>query len=133
MKQNVTLTVMSLLTLLLLSLHIAHDTVLQAEGSMQYPIPVIVFTVWLYATLTAPGRIWSYIVTLLGGLFGAGMIVIHAKGTVVGRAEGFVFVWTMFALATTGWVTLILSLRGLWMAFRDRARSIGQVNATATP
>ena len=134
MKHDVTLTVMSLLTLLLLTLHLTHDTILQAEGSMKYPIPVIVFSVWLYATLTAPGRVWGYIVMLLGGFFGAAMIVIHAKGTVVGKAEGFFFVWTMFALAATGWVTLILSARGLWLAFRaSRSRSTSQVNLTTPP
>lgn len=129
MKHNVTLTVVSLVTLLLLTLHLAHDTILQAEGSMQYPIPVVVFSLWLYATLTAPDRVWGYVVMLLGGLFGAAMIVVHAKGTVVGRSEGFFFVWTMFALAATGWVTMILAARGLWMALRDRRRrGVSNVN-----
>ena len=120
MKHNVTLVVVSLLTLLLLTLHLTHDTILQAEGSVRYPIPVVVFSLWLYATLVAPDRVWGYSIMLLGGLFGAAMIVVHAKGTVVGRSEGFFFVWTMFALAATGWVTMILSARGLWTAFRAR-------------
>jgi hypothetical protein len=128
MKHNVALTVVSLLTLLLLTLHLTHDTILQAEGSVKYPIPVVVFSVWLYATLMAPHRVWGYVIMLLGGLIGAGMIVVHAKGTVVGKSEGFFFVWTMFALAAAGWVTLILSARGLWMAFRARRpRSISKV------
>jgi hypothetical protein len=29
-------------------------------------------------------------------------------------------VWTLFALSTTGWVTMILSARGLWTTFRAR-------------
>lgn len=120
MKHTVTLTVMSLLTLLLLSLHVAHDTVLQAEGSMLYPIPVVVFSLWLYASLMAPDRVWGYVVMLLGGLFGAAMMVIHAQGAVVGKSEGFFFVWTLFALSATGWVTVLLSAHGLWIAFRAR-------------
>ena len=120
MKHDVTLPVVSLLTLLLLSLHITHDTVLQAEGSMKYPIPVVVFSLWLYATLMAPNRVWGYLVMLLGGIFGAAMIVVHAQGTVVGKSEGFFFVWTLFALSATGWVTLLLSARGLWRGFRAR-------------
>jgi hypothetical protein len=122
MRHKVTLIVMSLLTLVLLTLHLAHDTILQAQGSVKYPIPVVVFSLWLYATLMAPDRVWGYVIMLLGGLFGAGMIVVHADGTVVGKSEGFFFVWTMFALAATGWVTLILSARGLWLAFRARRR-----------
>lgn len=130
MKHNVALTVVSLLTLLLLTLHLTHDTILQAEGSVKYPIPVVVFSLWLYATLMAPDRIWGYVIMLLGGLFGAAMIVVHAKGTVVGKSGGFFFVWTMFALAATGWVTLILSVRGLWKAFRSRRpRSNSKMNS----
>jgi hypothetical protein len=120
MKHNVTLTVVSLLTLLLLTLHLTHDTILQAEGSVKYPIPVVVFSVLLYATLMASDRVWGYVIMLLGGLFGAAMIIVHAKGIVVGNSAGFFFVWTMFALSATGWVTMILSARGLWMAFRAR-------------
>lgn len=120
MKHNVRLTVVSLLTLLLLTFHLTHDTIRQAEGSVKYPIPVVVFSLWLYATLMAPDRVWGYVVMLFGGLFGAAMIVVHAKGIVVGNSGGFFFVWTMFALSATGWVTLILSARGLWMAFRAR-------------
>ena len=126
MKRNVTLSVVSLVTLLLLTFHLAHDTILQAEGSMKYPIPVVVFSLWLYATLMASDRVWGYVVMLLGGLFGAAMIVVHAKGTVVGRSEGFFFVWTLFALAATGWVTMILSARGLWMAFRARRPAVSR-------
>lgn len=120
MKRNVTLAVLSLLTLLLLTVHLTHDTISQAEGSMTYPIPVVVFSVWLYATLMAPDRIWGYVVMLLGGLFGAAMIVVHAKGIVVGKSGGFFFVWTLFALSATGWVTLALSAHGLWTALRAR-------------
>ena len=120
MKRNVTLTVVSLLTLLLLTFHLTHDTIRQAEGSVKYPIPVVVFSLWLYATLMASDRVWGYIVMLLGGLFGAGMIVVHSKGIVVGNSGGFFFIWTMFALGATGWVTSILSSRGLWRAFRAR-------------
>lgn len=120
MKRNVTLALVSLLNLLLLIVHLTQDTIRQAEGSVEYPIPMVVFSLLLYATLMAPDRVWGYVVMLLGGLFGAAMIVVHAKGTVVGKSGGFFFVWTLFALTATGWVTMILSGRGLWMAFRAR-------------
>lgn len=120
MKRNVTLTVVSLLTLLLLTFHLTYDTIRQAEGSVKYPIPVVVFSLWLYATLVAPDRVWGYVTMLLGGLFGAGMIVVHAKGLVVRNSGGFFFVWTLFALSAMGWVLMILSGRELWKAFRAR-------------
>jgi hypothetical protein len=36
------------------------------------------------------------------------------------KSGGFLFVWTLFALSTTGWVTMILSAHGLWTTFRSR-------------
>ena len=66
MKHNVRLTVVSLLNLLLLTFHLTHDTIRQAEGSVKYPIPVVVFSLLLYATLMAPDRVWGYIVMLFG-------------------------------------------------------------------
>jgi hypothetical protein len=122
MRPNLTLRVVSLLALVLLSLHLTHDTILQAEGSVKYPIPVVVFSLWLYATLMAADRTWGYVIIFLGGLFAAAMIVVHAPGTVVGKSEGFFFVWTLFALSATGWVTMILAARQLWAALHARRR-----------
>lgn len=125
MKQNIVLTVMSLLSLLLLMLHFTHDVIRQAAGANTYPIPVLVFALWLYATLMLSGRMWGYIMMFLGGLFSAGMIIIHSRGIVIGKSGGFFFVWTLLALSATGWVTMILSARGLWMLYRsNRARRI---------
>jgi hypothetical protein len=123
MKPNVVLTVASLLTLLFMTFHMTHDVIRQAEGSVQYPIPVIVFAVWLYGTLMLSDRVGGYIIMLLGGLIGAGMIVVHSKGLVMRNTAGFFFIWTLFILATTGWVTMALSIRGLWMKFRSRRAS----------
>ena len=65
-------------------------------------------------------RVSGYIIMFLGGLIGAGMIVVHAKGGVVSKSGGFFFVWTLFALSTTGWFTMILSARGIWTTVRSR-------------
>lgn len=120
MKHNVVLTVTSLLTLLLMTFHMTQDVIRQADGSFLYPIPVIIFALWLYGTLMLSDRVWGYVIMLLGGLIGAGMIVLHSKEFVVGKSGGFFFIWTLFALSTTGWVTVILSARGLWTKFRSR-------------
>lgn len=120
MKHNVTLTVTSLLTLLLMTFHMTHDVIRQAEGSVKYPIPVLIFALLLYGTLMLTDRVWGYIIMLFGGLAGAAMIVVHSHGIVVGNSGGFFFIWTLFALSATGWVTVILSARGLWTTFRSR-------------
>ena len=126
MKPNVALTVASLLSLLFLTFHLTHDVIRQAEGSVTYPIPVFVFAVWLYGTLMLPDRVAGYVIMLLGGLFAAAMIVVHSKGLVVGKSGGFFFVWTLFALSTTGWVTMVLAARGLWTTLRLRRKGRAQ-------
>lgn len=120
MKHNVMLTVASLITLLLTIVHLTHDVMRQAEGAVTFPIPVVIFAVWLYATLILSDRVSGYIIMLLGGAIGAGMIIIHSKAGVVSKSGGFFFVWTLFALSTTGWFTAILSARGIWTTFRSR-------------
>jgi hypothetical protein len=58
---------------------------------------------------------------LFGGLIGAAMIILHSKGgVVISNSHGFFFVWTLFALSTTGWFTMILSARGIWTTLRSR-------------
>ena len=120
MKPSLMLTLSSLLGLLLMMCHMTGDVLLQAEGAVKYPIPVIIFVVWLYGTLMLSGRVSGYIIMLLGGLIAAGMIVVHSRTGVVQKNGGFFFVWTLFALSTTGWFTMILSARGLWQLFRAR-------------
>ena len=123
MKRDLTLPVTSLLTLLFMTFHMTHDVIRQVEGSVKYPIPVIIFAVWLYAILMLSDRVAGYIIMFLGGLIGAGMIVAHSRGFVVGNSASFFFIWTLFALGATGWVTMILSARALWSAYRARRRA----------
>jgi hypothetical protein len=120
MKHNVMLIVASLLSLLLTIFHLTQDIMRQPDGTNMIPIPVVVFAVWLYGTLMLSDRIWGYIIMLLGGLIGAAMIIAHSKGGVISNSGGFFFVWTLFALSTTGWFTAILSARGIWTTLRSR-------------
>ena len=124
MKHNVMLIVASLLSLLLTIIHLTQDVMRQADGTNMIPIPVVVFAVWLYGTLMLSDRIWGYIIMLFGGLIGAGMIIIHSKGGVISNSGGFLFVWTLFALSTTGWFTAILSARGIWTTLRARRSTL---------
>ena len=120
MKPSVMLTIASLLTLLLVMFHLTDDVLLQPDGAVAFPVPVLIFVVWLYGTLMLSDRVLGYVIMLLGGLAGAAMIVMHSKGGVVHKNGGFFFVWTLFALSATGWFTAILSARGLWLKIRAR-------------
>jgi hypothetical protein len=125
MKPKVMLIVASLLTLLLTIVHLTQDVMYQADGTNKIPIPVVIFAVWLYGTLMLSDRIWGYIIMLFGGLIGAAMIILHSKGgVVISNSHGFFFVWTLFALSTTGWFTMILSAREIWTTLRSRRRTL---------
>jgi hypothetical protein len=124
MKHNVMLIVASLLSLLLTIIHLTQDIMRQADGTNMIPIPVVVFAVWLYGTLMLSDRIWGYIIMLLGGLIGAGMIIIHSRVGVIRKSVGLLIVWTHFDLRTTLRYTAILSARGIWTTLRSRRSTV---------
>jgi hypothetical protein len=114
MKQNVLLTVTSLLSILLLSIHVTDDIVRGIDAwGRQCLIGVLILVVLLYGTLVLAERRSGLIIMLVGGLLAAGMPVIHSK---VNMAKGgaFLFIWTLFALGAAGTLTVILAARRLW-------------------
>lgn len=118
MKPNALLVVTSLLSILLLSFHIAEDIVLGfAGGGLVSLIGIGILVVYLCATLLGSDRRWGLTILLLGSLLAAGMPVIHMMGAGVGvkrSAGAFFFVWTLYALGVTGTFGIILSARALW-------------------
>jgi hypothetical protein len=125
MKHNATLTVTSLLSLLLLTLHITDDIVRGISKAEPSNIALLVLVLFLYATLVLAERRSGYAIMLLVGLFAAAMPVMHMRGAHYGEIArstgGFFFVWTLWALGGLGGVTFILSARGLWSLRRRQA------------
>ncbi|HMJ86296.1 MAG TPA: hypothetical protein VK504_24130 [Vicinamibacterales bacterium] len=122
MKQNVLLTITSLLSILLLTLHITDDIVRGISKAEPANIALLALTVFLYGTVVLAERRSGHVIMLLVGLFAAGMPVIHMRGAHYGEiarsAGGFFFVWTLWALGGLGGFTFILSARGLWWNLR---------------
>lgn len=120
MKPTVMLTTASLLSILLMTFHLADDIVRGMEpGTLSDLIAVPILVVWLYGTLVLAERRSGYVIILLGSLLGLLVPVIHMKGAGVGGAiaqssGAFFFIWTLFALAVTALFSVILSARGLW-------------------
>src|SRR5207245_8032084 len=86
MKQNVMLTIASLLSILLLTLHITDDIVRGISKAEPSSIPLAVLVVLLYGTLVLAERRSGYVIMLLVGLFAAGMPVIHMRGHITARS-----------------------------------------------
>jgi hypothetical protein len=128
MKHNVTLVVTSLLSLLLLTLHVTDDIVRGISKAESSNTALVVLTILLYGTLVLAGRRSGYIIMLLVGFFAAGMPVIHMRGAhyadIAKSSGGFFFVWTLWALGGLGGVTMILAARGLWSLRRPAAAVI---------
>ena len=124
MKHNTMLTVASLLSLLLLTLHITDDIVRGISNAESSNIALLVLVLFLYGTLVLPERRSGHVIMLLVGFFAAAMPVMHMRGAhypeIVKSTGGFFFVWTLWALGGLGGFTLILSARGLWDLRRSR-------------
>jgi hypothetical protein len=122
MKENVMLTITSLLSILLFTLHLADDIARGFEkGGLSNLTAVPIFVVWLYGTLVLAERRSGYIIILLASLLGMGVPVIHMMGKGVGVASGianssggFFFIWTLIAVGMTTLFSVILSVRALW-------------------
>jgi hypothetical protein len=129
MKQNVTLTITSLLSILFFAFHWADDIVRgMSPGGLSGLFGVLILVVWLYGTLVLAERRSGHIIMLLGSIGGLGVLVIHLRGTglVGGRIANssglFFWVWTLIALGVTASFSAILSARGLWSLQSGQSR-----------
>ena len=126
MKQNTTLTIASLLSILLLTLHITDDIVRGISKAESSNIALVVLVVFLYGTLVLPERRWGHVIMLLVGLLAAAMPVLHMRGAhypeIAQSPGGFFFVWTLWALGGLGGFTFILAAQGLWGLRRGQPR-----------
>jgi hypothetical protein len=117
------LTIASLLSILLLTFHLADDIVRGFEpgGISNLVGGGIVTVVWLCGALILAERRSGYIIMFLASLFSLLVPVIHMKGKGVGVTSSlghtsghFFFVWTLLAIGTIGAFSVILAARLLW-------------------
>ncbi|MBI3715466.1 MAG: hypothetical protein HY255_05685 [Betaproteobacteria bacterium] len=128
MKPNTIVTIASLLSILLMSLHLADDIIHGMEkGGAANLVAIPMMVVLLYGTLVLAGRRSGYIIILLGSLLALSIPVIHMAGAGVGgefaKSSGaFFFVWTIIALGVTSLFSGVLAAQGLWNLRRDQPR-----------
>jgi hypothetical protein len=122
---------MSLISILLLSLHLVDDIVYGTDKSAALNfIVVAVLVIWLYGTLVLGERRSGYAIMLVGSLLSIGVFAIHVSragglsaGTVAESSGVFFFVWTLIALAVTSIISAILAVLGMWNLRRSKAPS----------
>lgn len=131
-EHNLILTIASLSSIFLASLHFADDVVRGFEpGGFKKLSDVLILAVWLYGTLVLAGKRSGYIVILLGSMLGMLMCYAHMRGAglVGGRIAGssgiLIWVWTLLALGATSTFSILLVARELFLS-RAAARHRNQ-------
>lgn len=118
MNNNGVLKITSLLSLLLLTLHVTDDIVRGISKAESSNTALVVLVVLLYGTLVLAERRSGHVIMFLVGLFAVVIPVMHMRGPrypeIAASPGGFFFVWTLWALGALGGVTMILAVRGLW-------------------
>ena len=121
MKQNVTLSITSLLSILFFTFHLSDDIVRGFEpGGFRQVTGLLILVVWLYGTLVLSGRRSGYIIILLGSLLTSLMPLAHMRGAglvggrIVNSSGIFFWVWTLIAIGAIAPFSAVLSVRGLW-------------------
>ena len=126
MKKNDILIVTSLLSIVLLTLHVTDDIVRGISKAEASNTALLVLVAFLYGTLALGERRSGHVIMLLVGFFAAAMPVIHMRGAHYGDIAkspgGFFFVWTLWALGGLGGLTFVLSASGLWNLRRGRSK-----------
>jgi len=122
------LTVTSLLSLILLTLHVSDD-IARGISSLDFAsmIAVLVVALLLYATLTGEGRRAGAVSGFLIGLLALGMPALHFRGTHINEIAkstgGLVFIWTLWVLGALGGAGMILAVRVFLATFRSARAS----------
>jgi len=126
MRPAVALTLSSLLSMVLFSFHWADEISRGMEsGRMDSIGGIVILVVWLVGTVALAERRPGYIITLLGGILGVGVLILHMQGAgLVSRSiagtPGIVFwVWTLITLGVTSALSVVLSVLGLWRKLRS--------------
>ena len=129
MQHRITLTVTSLLSILLFAFHWSYEIANGMErGDTSVLGGIVILVVWLCGPLLLGTRRSGYILMLVGGIFGLGVLILHmtGRGMVGGRianTSGILFwVFTLIVLGTTSALSAILAAHGLWSQRRGQLR-----------
>jgi hypothetical protein len=125
LKQHALLKTASLLSIFLMTLHFAADTVrarigtAEAGGIMVVALPIL--AIWLYGTVMLDEKRSGQVIMLIGSLLAIMMPAMHVSGpdgpftgTLTRSGDPYLFVWTLQAIGVTGIFSLILAAQGLW-------------------
>ncbi|MBW8879648.1 MAG: hypothetical protein JF614_32350 [Acidobacteria bacterium] len=120
MKQNDLLSVTSILSVLLLTLHISQDIVFgfdRAGLNHLVLVGVAILLVVVCGAVLLRERAAGKVIMLLGGVMAAGMLPLHMRhglrSEFLEKSGALLFIWTLYFLGVNGAFSAILAVRAL--------------------
>jgi hypothetical protein len=117
-KQNDLLSATSVLSVLLLSLHISQDIVFGFDrAGLNHLVGVGILLVVICGALLLRDRPSGAVIMLLGGVLAAGMLPLHMRNGLrpefLEKSGALLFIWTLYVLGVTGAFSVILAIQVL--------------------
>ena len=118
MKQNDLLSGTSILSVLLLALHISQDIVFGLDrAGLNHLAGVAILLVIVCGAVLLRERTSGKVIMLLGGVIAVGMMPLHMRNGLrpefLGKSGALLFIWTLYVLAVNGAFSVILAVRAL--------------------
>ena len=109
------LTVTSLVSAVLLALHISQDIVFGFDrAGLNHLVGVGIILVIVCGTLLLPHRQLGRVIMLLGGVMSAGMLPLHMRhglrSEFLQSSGALLFIWTLYLLGVLGFFSIILAV-----------------------
>ena len=126
MRHRVTLMILSLLSILLFTLHWSDEISRGMEpGTLAGVGGIAILVVWLFAALVIREQALGLVILMLASLMGTGVPILHMSGAglvgksvLVNSSGAFFWVWTNIALGAVSAIAFFLSAYGLWGRWR---------------
>ena len=118
MKQSDLLSVTSIVSVLLLSLHISQDIVFGLDrAGLNHLVGIAILLVVVCGAVFLQERRSGQVIMLLGGLMALGMLPLHMRNGLrpefLEKSGALLFIWTIYILGVTGAFSVILAVKAL--------------------
>jgi hypothetical protein len=117
-KQNDLLSVTSIVSVLLLALHISQDIIFGFDrAGLNHLVGVGILLVVVCGAVLLRGRPLGKLIMLLGGVMAAGMLPLHMRNgfrpEFLEKSGALLFIWTLYVLGVNGTFSVILAVQAL--------------------
>lgn len=118
MQQDKLLSVISILSVLLLALHISQDIVFGFDrAGLNHLVGVAILLVILCGAVLLREGLLGKVIMLFGGLMAAAMLPLHMRNGLrpefLEKRGALLFIWTLYVLGVIGAFSIILAVQAL--------------------